>query len=293
MYVVLGASGHVGSAVADELIRLHEPVTVVLRDQQKAPHWTQRGAKVAICDVKDTAALRSVFKTGRRAFLLNPPAPPSTDTDRNEHRTFESIVRAVDGSGLETVVVESTYGARAGTRIGDLSVLFDFEQAVKAGTVASTILRAAYYMSNWDALLESAQKGVLPTFFPENLSLPMVAPADIGKAAASLLRQDPLDPGTQFVEGPARYTSADVAAAFTAALGRTVELSVIPRDQWEETYIRLGFSKAAADSYTRMTAASIDGGFDLPAQPIRGNVTLTEYIQSLAGRRQSGAVQKS
>jgi hypothetical protein len=67
------------------------------------------------------------LRSGRRAFLLNPPAPTSEDTDRLEHRTLESIVHALDGSGLERVVVESTYGAQRGMRIGDLSVAILFE----------------------------------------------------------------------------------------------------------------------------------------------------------------------
>ena len=31
--------------------------------------------------VGDPDALRGVFRTGRRAYLLNPPADPATDTD--------------------------------------------------------------------------------------------------------------------------------------------------------------------------------------------------------------------
>jgi uncharacterized protein YbjT (DUF2867 family) len=284
MYIVLGASGHVGSCVAEELMRSGHRVTVVLRDQRKAQGWVERGAKVAICDVTDTEGLRNVFKMGRRAFLLNPPAPPSSDTDREEHRTVESIAGALQGSGLEQVVVESTYGAQRGVRIGDLSVLFDFEQAISAVKIPNTILRAAYYMSNWDPLLESAEQGELPTFFPAGMLLPMVAPRDIGRIAADLLQEDIAAASIQFVEGPARYSSAEVAAAFAVALARRVEPSVIPRERFQEAYLRLGFSEAAADSYSRMTATSIDGGFNLPSQPIRGATTLTAYIDELVRR---------
>ena len=124
----------------------------------------KRSAVVAVCDIRDTDALRDVFRTGRRAFLLNPPADPSTDTDAEERATVASIVAALDGSGLEKVVAQSTYGARPGERCGDLTVLYELEQAL---AIPASVLRAAYYMTNWDAVLPTMRnESVLPTLFP-------------------------------------------------------------------------------------------------------------------------------
>ena len=53
-------------------------------------------------DYEDEAAL-----TGKRAFLLNPPAAPSSDTDVEERATVAAIVEALEGSGLEKVVAAS------------------------------------------------------------------------------------------------------------------------------------------------------------------------------------------
>jgi uncharacterized protein YbjT (DUF2867 family) len=284
MFVILGATGHVGSAVAEVLIGAGQRVTVVTRDRDKAAIWRSRGAEAAVVDLADVDGLRSVFERNRRAFLLNPPAPPSSDTDDEEHRTFGYIVRALDGSGLEKLVVESTYGAQPGDRLGDLSVLFDFERALARQPIPVTVLRAAYYMSNWDASLGAATNGELPTMYPADLAIPMVAPADLGAAAARLLQEDVDRTGVQHVEGPARYSSNDVAAAFAKALGTGVEVAVTPRGRWEDAYRKLGFSDAAASAYARMTAVSVDGGFDLPDEPERGRTTLDAYIATLVGR---------
>ncbi len=286
MYIVLGGTGHVGSAVANALLQSGKSVTVITRDEAKATAWRSRGAEAAVVDVADVDALRLVFGRGQRAFLLNPPAPPSTDTDREEHRTFRSIVEALDGSELEKVVVESTYGAQPGSHLGDLSVLFDFEQALACQRIPVIVLRAAYYMSNWDDMLEAAKQGVLPTMYPADLKIPMVAPADLGAAAARLLQENTDRTGIHYVEGPARYSSNDVAAAFGRALGKTVKLEVTPREQWEDAYRKLGFSDAAAIAYARMTAVSVDGSYDMPIAPECGTVTLDKYIGELVHRRQ-------
>ncbi|MBE7184078.1 MAG: NmrA family NAD(P)-binding protein [Methylobacterium mesophilicum] len=282
MHVVLGATGHVGAAVADALLERGEAVTVVTRDKEKGESWRARGAAVAVLDLHDTDALRAAFRRARRAFLLNPPAPPSSDTDTEEHRSAEAIVAALYGSGLESVVAQSTYGAREGERIGDLSVLYDFETALGSQPIPARILRAAYYMSNWDMLLPQARdEGVLPTMLPADLRLPMVAPADIGYAAARLLCEPAGPRDVTYVEGPERYSPADVARAFAKALGRTVKLDVIPRERWVETYRAMGFSDEAADAYARMTAVSVDSGFAVQAEPERGATTLEDHVARL------------
>jgi uncharacterized protein YbjT (DUF2867 family) len=277
MYIVVGATGHVGSAVAKILLDEGEAVTVVTRSPQKADAWRRRGAEVAIADVHDVSSMREVFRRGRRAFLLNPPADISSDTDREERRTVHCLLEALDGSGLEKVVAESTLGAQPGRECGDLNILYELEVGLRNQPIPASIIRAAYYYSNWDAMLEPVTKsGILSTMFPADLELPMVAPQDLGRVAARLLRE-PAAPTMHCVEGPQRYTPDDVAAAFAAALGRKVRVDVIPRGSWQDTFRSLGFSDAAARSYARMTAVTADGP-EYPDDPVRGSISLQTYI---------------
>lgn len=283
MHIVLGSTGHVGSAAAQALLAQGEPVTAVTRNAANAADLAQRGASIAVADVRDTDALRQIFRQGKRLFLLNPPADPSTDTDAEEHATSAAIVAALEGSGLEKVVALSTYGAQPGGPCGDLSVLYDLEQMLKAQPIPVSIIRAAYYMSNWDWSLGSAKdEGALHTMYPADLALPMVAPAEVGAVAARLLLEPVEQTGTFYVEGPERYSSNDVAAAFEQAIGSPVKPVVVPPSGWQETYKSIGFSDAAASSYARMAAVIVDGAYELPNDPIRGAVTLQEYIAELS-----------
>ena len=58
MYVVLGATGHVGSAAANALLQSGKSVTIITRDEAKATAWRSRGAEAAVVDVADVDALR-------------------------------------------------------------------------------------------------------------------------------------------------------------------------------------------------------------------------------------------
>ena len=285
MYIIMGGTGHVGSATAAELLRRGEAVTIVTRDADRATEWRDKGAKIAEADVEDVPSLSAVFQRGRRAFLLNPPADTSKDTDVVERRTVGNILRALQDSGLEKVVAESTGGAQRGSRIGDLNVLWELEEGLSSQAIPAAINRAAYYMSNWDGLLEIVQStGELPTMFPEDMPIPMVAPRDLGVAAADRLTSTLEDTGVQYVEGPKRYSTAEVADAFSEALGRSVRVVMTPRNKWKDAFLKLGFSEAAAESYTRMTEVSVDSGFDLSDDPLRGSTTLRAYITALVAQ---------
>ncbi len=253
---------------------------VVTRDAKKADEWRHRGARAAIVDVRDVGALRRVFKGGRRLFLLNPPAPPSTDTAREERENLRSILSALDGSGLEKIVAQSTYGAQPGDRLGDLGVLYEMEQALASQPIPSSIVRGAYYMSNWDASLDTVlSRQELFTFFPPEYALPMVAPSDLGHIAARLMMAPAGSTEIVHAEGPERYSSRDVAAAFGAALKTTVKTVMIPPERRESALRGLGFSEQAAASFSAMTDAAIRTAFPSPQAVTRGPTTLRSYIE--------------
>ena len=285
MYIILGGSGHVGSVVLAELLGRGAAVTVVTHDAAHASAARSKGAAVALADVRDPDALRAAFRLGRRAFLLNPPADTASDSDTVERATVAGMLAALSGSGLDKVVAESTYGAQPGDHLGDLGVLWELEEGLRRQPIPAAVIRAAYYMSNWDAMLDGVRRtDALTTMFPADLAIPMVSPQDLGKVAADLLASPPNDIGVRHVEGPRRYSANDVAAAFSEALGRRISVNVTPREQWEPAYRALGFSAESARSYARMTATIVDGDYDLPAHPTRGDTTLEAHIQGVVDR---------
>lgn len=288
MHIILGGTGHVGSALVKRLLDAGEPVTLITHDPKKsgregkAKHDVPQRAKVALADVHDVPALRKVFQQGTRLFLLNPPADPTTtDTDAEERATVKSIIEALQGTQLEKIVAESTYGAQPVQRAGDLGILYDMEKALEAQPIPFSVIRAAYYMSNWDAALKTARdEGVIDSMFPQDFRLPMVAPQDLGELAARLMTEPAEKAGLFYAEGPEPYTPGDVAAAFSEALSKPVSVRVVPREKWEEAFKAMGFSPAAAKSYAAMTALTRDHPYFDDA-PVRGRTSLRAYVQAL------------
>lgn len=282
MHIILGGNGHIGSAVAQTLLSQGEPVTIVSRSSSSIPKWQKRGAQVEIVDVHNTVKLRCVFAKGKRLFLLNPPADPATNTDVEERKSLVSILEAIKDSGLEKIVAESTYGAQSGSQIGDLGVLYEMEQQLATQSIPFSIIRAAYYMSNWDFSLQSAkQDGVVNTFFPTDFVLPMVAPRDIGQLAARLMTEPLENIGLHNIEGPERYSSLNVAEAFAKILQKPVRVVETPRGQWIETMQTMRFSNEAATSFSNMTTLAIKAAMPTRDTVTRGVISLESYIAEL------------
>ncbi len=287
MFIVLGAGGNVGSATVRALVATGQRVVAVVHSVEKAAQLQSPSVESVICNVLDSEALREILRRGKRAFLLNPPGSVGGDTNADELASSRSITDALQGSGLEKIVVASTYGAQPGDGIGDLTTLHDFEQRARGSGIPTAVNRGAYYFTNLDMLLEPAREGFVPTAFPADFTLPMVAPADLGRFAAERLASGIDDVEITFVEGPERYSFNDVAAAFARHLGRDVSAQTTPRERWEESFRATGFSVEAAQAFVLMTAATIEATDD-PEAPRRGSVTLDSYIADLV--RRSGSL---
>jgi uncharacterized protein YbjT (DUF2867 family) len=282
MHIITGATGHIGSAVAETLLNKGQKVLIITRNEEKGEEWRRKGAEVAIVDVNDSETLHEVFKRGKRVFLLNPPAPPDTDIVEEERKTLQSMLRALQNTGIEKVVAESTYGAHPGDDTGDLNVLYDMEQGLKDLNISVSIIRGAYYMSNWDMQLELAKKtGMVRTLYPVGFKIPMAAPGDIGEFAAKLMMEPVTKTGLHYVEGPEPYSPAEVAEAFSEMLRKRVEAVETPPSQWIPTLEKMGFSHKAAVAMANMTRFILQQNYEMADRPTRGRTSLRKYIRNL------------
>ena len=104
---------------------------------------------------------------------------------------------------------------------------------------------------------------MLPSFLaPLDRAIPMVATADIGRAAAEALREDWAGQRTIALQGPAAYSPDDVAAAFARALGRPVQAVAVPEAGWAEALSHGGFSARSVAGFTEMMRGLNGGHID-------------------------------
>jgi uncharacterized protein YbjT (DUF2867 family) len=228
MHVVFGANGRAGGETARGLLQRGEPVRVVLRSADQAAPWKAAGAEVTFASIDDATAVAQALDGASSAFLLNPPPVSGNPYSRTDEIGL-ALAKGVRQAGLSKAVVLSSIGAQHASGTGVIGTLNRFEALLGGAAPAITFLRPGYFVETWGDVAEVAIKdGVLPTFLPPDLKIPMVSTMDVGRKAAQVLCERWT--GEKIVElaGPADWSAGEVAAAFAEVLGRPVLPAFVP-----------------------------------------------------------------
>jgi uncharacterized protein YbjT (DUF2867 family) len=286
MNTVLGASGQVGSAVVDNLLKNRQPVRGVIRNKKKAARLKKAGAAVAVADIHDESALTASFRDATAVLVLTPETGEEPDLMKDTRAVLQNYRKAVEKSSARKIVGLSSVGAQHEKGTGNLMMSYMLEHAFEGLPVKQIFVRPSYYFSNWLEYVDTVKAdGVLPTFFPVDLSIPMISPMDVAEIIARVMMENKNeDLQTVYeLEGPAWYSSIDVADTFSEILGIKVVTKQIARSEWEKTLKPLGFSKDGIENFIEMTDAVISGKA-LPEKTntvsIKGKTSLLQYMKN-------------
>jgi uncharacterized protein YbjT (DUF2867 family) len=282
MYVVVGATGNTGSAVADTLLIRKQPVRIVVRSVDKGAAWKAKGAEIAVASLDDVSALTKTFEGAKGVYLLVPPNYGATAWLADQRARMDHAAEAVKKSGISHVVFLSSVGGHIAEGTGPIKAARYGEQILGKSVSNLTVLRPSYFMDNWAPVLVAAKgQGVLPTFIAPQAMVPMISTRDIGRVGAEQLMAG--GKGKQIVElaGPEEYSPEQVAAALSQILGREVSAQHAPLSAVVPTFKSFGFSDEAAKLFEEMYTSFSTGaiGYEHPASVIRGRVALSEALK--------------
>lgn len=281
MHIIVGATGQVGSNLIAEINKKGFPVRAVVRNPGKL---TGQNIDYRTADLFDVNNLAEAFDGGSAIFVLTPENPSSNDVIGDTKQIVENYFKAIKATGIKKVVGLSCVGAHVEGNTGNILMSRILEQGLEGLEAEKILVRPSYYFSNWLAYWDTAvQYGILPTFFPEDLEIEMHSPIDLAKFLAKIMTENPAAGNKTVYEltGPQRYSSRDVAKAFSKSLNREVVAHTIPREQWKETLLSAGFTEDATKNLIDMTQAVIDQK-TLPERPtdiIKLPSTLDVYLE--------------
>jgi NAD(P)H dehydrogenase (quinone) len=286
MYAIMGITGRVGSAIAENLLTQGKQIRAIVRNPEKAARWKERGAEIAVADVDDPNALASAFEGTDGVFLMIPPnfapAPGFPET----RKTLASFHAALEKALPKKAVYLSSIGAEQTSGLGLITSLHLLEQTLGDLPIPQAFLRAGWFMENhaWDVTTARSEGKIFSNLYPLDRQFALVATADIGKAGADVLRQE--WKGTRYIEvaGPEQYSPNDIGGALSAALGRTIETVAVPRDKWTEFFIGQGMPKGRTEPRAEMVDGFNSGWihFGVPGtEHFTGTTSLTAVITKL------------
>ncbi len=233
MYIVSGATGHTGSAVAKTLLEKDLPVRVIVRSEEKGKTFKDLGAEIAVADLQNSDALTEALKGGKVLYLMNPPNYQSEDQFAELEKVIASFLTAIKNSKLEKIVALSSIGSQLSHGTGNILTTYKLEQAFGNLEIPVTFIRAGSFMENWNGVLETAKtQGILPSFFqPLDRKLPQVAAADIGRVAAEAMQEKTTSKEVKELAG-FWVSPEETAEIIGKVLGKEVKAVAVPEDQF-------------------------------------------------------------
>jgi uncharacterized protein YbjT (DUF2867 family) len=263
MYVVIGATGHTGSIVAEKLLAKREKVRAVGRDERRLERLKEQGAEAVVAEVTDAVALARAFAGADAAYLMVPPNISSPNVPRYQERVSDALVSAVQQSGLRHAVVLSSIGADKSDRTGPVLGLRSLEQKLEAIPGLNVLfLRAGYFMENILPQVAAMQSfGKMAGPVRSDLALPMIATRDIGAVAADFLeRRDFQGKQRRELLGARDVTYTQVAKVIGTAIGKPdLTYQQLPATQLKTALTQMGMSPNMADLLLEMAEALNSG----------------------------------
>jgi len=257
-FLVLGATGTVGSQVTRELLARGHQIRVLTRNPDKAK--SLGAVETVVGDLMDPTSLRAIYAGVDGAFLLTGLSPSES------HEGLMAVTAAIPAK-LKRIVFLSIHRVDEAPHLPHFGAKVAIEAAVKASGIPFTILRPNNFYQNdhWyrDAILAH---GVYPQPIGQ-VGLSRVDVRDIAEAAAIALTQDGHAGKTWNLVGPRVINGPETAAIWAERVGRPVAYGGDDLEAWEQQALQM-FPAWAAYDFKWMYAFFQAKGFKATAEDV-------------------------
>jgi uncharacterized protein YbjT (DUF2867 family) len=218
--LVTGATGNTGRAIVDALVERGAPVRAMVRAEADRGKLRPDVAGV-VADFDDSAAIAAALEGIERAYLVT----PSSEQAEDQQRRFAELAAK---AGTRHLVVLSQLGAQEHSPDRFLRYHGAVEQHVRDLGIGYTFLRPNLFFQG--LLTFAGSISADGTFYAPvgDATVSAVDVRDIAAVAAVVLTESGHEAAIYTLTGPKAITHAQIAAALTAALGRTVTFVDVP-----------------------------------------------------------------
>ncbi len=225
-FLVLGATGTVGSQVARELLSRGHQIKALTRDPEKLASLGA-GVEAHKGDLLEPNTLAGLYDGVDGAFILN-------GVSVTESQEGLTALTAAKLAGLKKIVYLSVQHADRAPYLPHFGSKVGIEAAIKHSGIPYTILRPSNFNQNENWFRDVILKyGVYPQPLG-GVGVSRVDVRDIAEAAAIALTQPGHEGKTYDLIGPRALTGTETAAIWSKALGRTITYAGDDLEAWEK-----------------------------------------------------------
>lgn len=279
MICITGAGGTVGSEIIRQLASTDMPFRAAYFSEEKADQARSDGIDAAVIDYNQPKTLEKAFEGCDRLFLLGPNVPNQTELELN-------AVEAARACGVQHIVKQSVLGAEDSYSLAD--VHRPVERAIEESGLTWTFLRPNSFMQNVATFMSETIRAE-DAFYSASgdAKINHIDVRDIAAVAIQALSGGDHAGRAYTLTGPEAFTYDELAAALSAALGRTITHVSLPHDDMKAGMLAGGMPEVLADRlldlerYFREDRAS---GISGDVEHVTGNSPrrLQDYVRETA-----------
>ncbi len=190
MYVIMGATGNIGSRISSELLAQGKKVRCIGRSEEKLKPFVEKGAETAIGDVGDAEFLKKATEGAEALFFMIPPNFQIENLRKYQNMIIDNGINAVKENKIKYVVTLSSQGAHLKEGNGVVGALTIMENKFNQLDGLNVLhLRPAFFMENFFNNIELIKsQGINGSSINSDLKYSMIATQDIAKAGAKTLQ---------------------------------------------------------------------------------------------------------
>lgn len=251
MIVLTGATGTVGSQVAEQLSKSGAKFRVVARNPEKAKK--DPNIEVVKGAFDDKASLEAAFKGATKAFFLTNSVPESVQWNTN-------LVEAAKNAGVKHAVRLSVQGSNKGSPVKLAQWHAQADEQLKNAGFTWTILQPTYFMQNFLGSAATIKKdGALYGAAKEG-KIAAIHAHDIAAVAVKALTEDTHAGKTYLLTGNEPLSHAEFAARLGKHLGKTVKYVDLTPEQFKGGLVSAGLADWYAQDFVTMHQFMAQGG---------------------------------
>lgn len=286
MILVTGASGHLGKATIDFLLKKvpANQISALVRHEAKAAEFTEKGIAVHIGDYTDYDSMVKAFAGTDKLFLIS--SSDFSKEDRVAQHT--NAIKAAKAAGVQHIVYTGFDRKESGHSA--LAALEDAHKEtaayLKTSGLGYTVLNNNLYA---DVLPQFLGDKVLETgvFFPAGSGkVPFATRMDMAEASATLLASDDYKENVYAFASDTVYSFDDIAKILSELSGKEVPYLNPSKETFITQMMGFGVPETAAGFMAAFGEAIANDELDtkrtvLPSLLGRKPTTLKEYLRSI------------
>jgi NAD(P)H dehydrogenase (quinone) len=221
--LVTGASGHLGKAVVNELLRKADvsTISVLVRDPAKVEDLRDKGVNIIQADYNDFESLVSAFKSIDKLYFVS-----SSDV-ANRMPQHENVLKAALEAGVGHIIYTSAQrksedGSSPISFVGDAH--WKTDELIKLSGLKYTILKHGLYSDILPLFIGDQVVATGTIFLPAAAGkTSFVSRQDLAVAGANIITTDGHTNKIYEFGGPVGYSFADIAGILSDLSGKTIQ----------------------------------------------------------------------